>query len=203
MPTFTIFTGINGAGKSTLYDFQKSIGNSDLGVRICPDEILKENHGDWKSHCDLFNSGQLTIEKINYCISHKISFNWETTNIGRIGEKFIESARQNGFDIHLNFVGMDDVEESIKRIQYRVQCGGHGVPEDLVRARHQYQSKGLARALPLVDKALLFNNKDTIQVVGSYFDTQLYVYDNDSQWMQELVSLLHPSNQDDDIIDNE
>ena len=79
MPTFTIFTGVNGVGKSTLYNFLKSIGNSDLGVRICPDEILEANNGNWKSHCDLFTSGQITIEKINYCISNKISFNWLST----------------------------------------------------------------------------------------------------------------------------
>ena len=203
MPTFTIFTGINGAGKSTLYNFLKSIGNSDLGVRICPDEILEANNGSWKSHYDLFNSGQITIEKINYCIAHKISFNWETTSIGRIGEKFIEVAKENGFDVHLNFIGVDNVEESIKRIQYRVQCGGHGVAEDLVRSRFEYQSKGLAKALPLVDKALLFNNRDTIQVAGSYFDTKLYVFDKNSSWMQELVSLLDHNTPNNNTLDNE
>ena len=118
-------------------------------------------------------------------------------------EKFIEAAKANGFDVHLNFIGMDNVEESIKRIQYRVQCGGHGVSEDLVRSRHEYQSKGLAKALPLVDKALLFNNNESIQVVGSYFDTKLYVFDNESRWMQELISQLDPQTIQNDSFDNE
>ena len=204
MASFTIFAGINGAGKSTLYDFQKSIGNPELGIRICPDEILESDHGDWKSNHDVFSSGQKTIAKIHDCINSQISFNWETTSVGRIGEKFIEEAREKGFEVHLNFVGVDDVEESLKRIRFRVQCGGHGVHEDIVRSRYFNQSKGLAKALPLVDTAILFSNKDTLEIVATYFDEKLHIYDPTPSWIQDLATYMNPDNivNECEIIDN-
>ena len=84
MPTLTIFAGINGAGKSTLYKFQKTTKVSDLGVRICPDEIVEEMGGDWTNFVDVVNSGKIAIRRIDDCIKNKQSFNWETTLISRI-----------------------------------------------------------------------------------------------------------------------
>ena len=196
MPILTVFAGINGAGKTTLYKYEKKFVGVDLGERVNPDEIFAQQSKKWNPS-SVIQSGRIAINKIKYCIANKLSFNWETTSLGRIGEKFITEAKAHGFEVHLNFVGMDDVEESLRRIDNRVACGGHGVPEEIVRSRHQYQSKGLAKALPLVDKAILFDNSETISVVGSFFEKKLYVFDGSSKWMQELVSLIDPNTPDD------
>lgn len=201
MPTFTIFAGINGAGKSTLYDHLRSLGDADLGMRICPDEILQDFNGDWKSNRDIFKSGHIAIDKINFCIENGISFNWETTLVGHIGKRFIAEAKIKGFNVHLNFIGVDNVEQSLERIKYRVASGGHGVPEKLVRFRHERQSSTLVELLPTVDQSLLYNNSDTIEIVASYYDDTLHVYNYGISWLQQVEESLNTPNTD-DIPDN-
>ncbi len=182
----TIFAGINGAGKSTLYSFQKHIGDPNLGVRICPDEILLDFNGNWKSNRDIARSGTITIKKIHECIEEGFSFNWETTTIGFLTLKFLTMAKEKGFETHLNFIGVEDVELSIKRIKERVLNGGHGVPEDMVRLKHSHQFLNMDKTFPLLDTAMFYDNANCMEVVGTYHKNKLNIYNHKFNWVNGL-----------------
>lgn len=182
MPTLTIFAGINGAGKSTLYKFQKTTKVSDLGVRICPDEIVEEMGGDWTNFVDIVNSGKIAIRRIDDCIKNKQSFNWETTLISRMFYQTVQRAKQQGFKVNINFIGVNDVELSLKRIQKRIKKGGHGVEEKIVRSRFKAQFDNIAEILELVDHAVFYDNSLVMQVVGTYHNGKLRMYNKTFKW---------------------
>lgn len=48
-PFYVVFAGVNGAGKSTLFrsDFWHTGGMPATMARVNPDEILREQGGDW------------------------------------------------------------------------------------------------------------------------------------------------------------
>lgn len=188
MPTLTIFAGMNGAGKSTLYNFQKSIFEPNLGVRICPDEILQECNGDWQNYLHQIKSGKIAIKRINDCLENKTSFNWETTIMGPFAINLIERAKELGYTVNLNFLGVNKLDRTIKRIERRVEKGGHGIPEDLVRHRYAHQFDNIGKILTMVDRAIFYDNSSVLQIVGSYSNKTLRFYNTAISWTKEIAN---------------
>ena len=187
MPTLTIFAGMNGAGKSTLYHFQKSIFDPGLGVRINPDEILQQNNGDWQNFAHQVKASKLALEKMNNCLDRGVSFNWETTIMGNFALNLITRAKALGYTINLNFLGVSKIEKSFRRIEHRVKNGGHGIPEKIVRHRFEHQFDNMGKVLSMVDKAILYDNSHTLQIVGSYSQKTLRIFNNAIPWTKEIV----------------
>ena len=187
MPTLTIFAGMNGAGKSTLYHFQKSIFEPGLGVRICPDEILQQNNGDWQNFAHQVKASKLALEKMNNCLDRGVSFNWETTIMGNFALNLITRAKALGYTINLNFLGVSKIEKSFRRIEYRVKNGGHGIPEKIVKHRFEHQFDNMGKVLSMVDRAMLYDNSSTLQIVGSYSQKTLRIFNNAIPWTKEIV----------------
>jgi len=191
MPNLIIFAGINGAGKSTLYNYEKDLVKLEtLGVRVNADEILKNFGGDWKNFKDVKRSARKTLELIEECLNNKISFNWETTNISSFAIRLINNAKALGYEVRLFFIGVEKVEQAIERVKKRVEKGGHGVPEYIIRSRFKNQFLRLEEILPLIDNALFIDNKNTIKVVGSYLNNNLTYYDKENIWMQNIVQIV-------------
>ena len=167
-PVLTMFAGINGSGKSTLYTLQQTKYHADMGIRICPDEILVENDGNWEDYKDVYASGRIAVNKINECIAKRQSFNWEFTLLSDYVLKVMHRAKEADYQIRLNFILVEDVEVSLKRIEDRVRKGGHGIPEDIVRSRFARQLINMEEALHLTDISVFFDNSDYLKVVGLY-----------------------------------
>lgn len=184
--TLTIFAGINGAGKSTLYRFKTSQEMGDLGVRICPDEILEDFGGDWSNRVDVFNSGRIAINEMDYCLEEGLSFNWETTIISPFFLRLAERAKSCGYKIDLHFIGVDDVNQSLERIRKRVLNGGHGIDANIVASRHKNQLNNMIEAFKYVDNAIFYDNSNTLKVVSVYFDQGLHIYNENFEWVRAL-----------------
>ena len=186
MSVLTIFAGVNGAGKSTLYRYEIIKDSGDLGIRICPDEILVKNGGDWRNKLDVIRSGVETVKKIEECLENRRSFNWEMTLIGLYAMKYIQKAKDLGYTVRINFVGTKNVETNLKRIKERVNKGGHGIDESLVRMRFDNQFKNLNQVAKLVDGMLFYDNEENMKLVGICADKKLVYYDAQTQWINKL-----------------
>lgn len=185
-PTVIFYTGINGAGKSTLYQFHQVANEPNLGERICPDELLAQAGGDWANQADVFASGRAALQKLKSCIENRVSFNWETTLITDYVLEKMRQVKELGYEVIVNFIGVENIEQSFSRIRNRVKLGGHGVPEDVVRYRFNHQYDKIGEMFDLVDSAVFYDNSDTMQVVGAYYDGQLEFFDK-APWIQNIV----------------
>ena len=72
--------------------------------------------------------------------------------------RFIERAKASGYFVRLYFVGTSDPSINIARVRARVDEGGHDVPVDKIVARYNRGIANLQRALPIVDRAYVFDN---------------------------------------------
>ena len=63
-----------------------------------------------------------------------------------------------GFHVTLYFVCIDNPQTNVSRVNYRVQHGGHDVPEDRILARYHRTLELLPRAINASDRAVLFDN---------------------------------------------
>ena len=75
----------------------------------------------------------------------------------------IRQLRYAGYFVVLLFVGLAIPELSILRVQMRQSQGGHGVPEDRLRARFPRTQLAIRYAAPLAHRTLMFDNSRSLK----------------------------------------
>lgn len=184
MKIYTIIGGVNGSGKSSLTGAIKS-ERSDLGTIIDVDKINASVSGD------RIQGGKIAIDKMKSCMDRGISFTQETTLSGVRTENTIRKAKELGYYIRLYYVGLDTALESVKRIQNRVEKGGHHIPESDVHRRFEKRFEDLKKILPYCDEATFFDNNNGFVEIAEYRNGELILKgDYLPNWIQELYQSL-------------
>ncbi len=93
------------------------------------------------------------------------SFSFETvmSHPGKI--TLLRDARAHGFRTYLYFVATDNVDLNVRRVQVRVEVGGHAVPERKIRERYLRSLELLPQAVKETDRAFLFDNSTESHVL--------------------------------------
>lgn len=72
--------------------------------------------------------------------------------------EFMRRAKENGFKVYLYFVSLADPELNKRRVQTRVEQGGHPVDETKIGERYYKTMNNMYEALRIADAAYLFDN---------------------------------------------
>ena len=97
-------------------------------------------------------------------LAAQVTFTFETVMSSPDKVEFLRKAQQAGYRTYLYFVATDDPEINVARVQYRVQTGGHPVPEDKIRSRYTGSLELLPKAVAYADRAYLFDNSGVERV---------------------------------------
>ena len=101
------------------------------------------------------------LNRINELLDKKQSFAFETTLWTKSYTGFVKKAQSQGYEVVLLFLALDSFELAQKRVEVRVQEGGHSIPKDVIKRRY---TKGLSNLfnlyIPIVDKWILLNNSE-------------------------------------------
>lgn len=104
-------------------------------------------------------AGREMLERINVLASQRINFAIETTLSGKSYFPWLQGLKADGYEIHLYFLWLPDVQMSIARVADRVRKGGHNIPETLIRRRYKSGIKNLFQIYrPVLDSWSLFDN---------------------------------------------
>lgn len=186
MKKYILIAGVNGAGKSTLYQTLQFLKNMP---RINTDEIVKE-FGDWRNFSDVVKAGKIAIQKMNEYFKDGISFNQETTLCGNSILRNIEKAKQNNYFIEMHYVGVNSVDIAKERIKYRVQHGGHGIPDSDVERRYKESFKNLEYVIPKCDRIIMYDNTEVFERFSVYENGELVeLTSNPPDWYNKLNHL--------------
>lgn len=107
-------------------------------------------------------AGRQAIQLGRDYLKNKQSFAVETTLSGNTYINIMQRAKQEGYEINLIFVGIDDVNMNVKRVKERVVNGGHNVPEEDIRRRYGRAMENLPVALELADNTTIFDNSTNL-----------------------------------------
>ena len=185
-PKYTIFAGVNGVGKTTLYRILSKY--EDFGARVNIDEIV-EAEGSWKDKLLQIFASRKALSMIKECIDRGVSFHQETTVPNATIIKLIKRAREKGYTICLYYVGVENLQTAINRVNSRVQKGGHGIDEDIIRQRFDTIPSALADVLPLVDSAFFYDNTVKFIQAAHAENNKLVDVDIDLPvWFWELIA---------------
>lgn len=165
-PKLFVFAGANGSGKSSTRS-SLSDGGMGFGVIIDTDEIARSINSGNPAH-DNLAAAREAIKVAKDCLGNGISFCIETTLGGRGGAiNQIRDAKEKGYEIHMFYLGLDQVETNIERVAIRVENGGHHIPEDTIRTRYTTSIRHLLQIIGLLDELYVIDNslKDDSQTI--------------------------------------
>lgn len=163
MITYTIFAGVNGAGKTSIYKSIYYNENKDE-KRINTDEMVARI-GSWKDSNLQIKCAREAVNLIKNYILEGISFNQETTLSGKSIIKNIKFAKENGFYIVMNYVGVKDPEIAKERVKIRVGKGGHGIPDKDIERRYYDSLKNLNDVIDICDEVNIYDNTEVLREV--------------------------------------
>ncbi|MBQ9620265.1 MAG: zeta toxin family protein [Neisseriaceae bacterium] len=154
-PVAVFFAGCNGSGKSTLRD---EILKSNQPF-IDADLIAKQVSFSHIQSADIA-AGREAIRRFRLFIEQKQSFSIETTLSGIGALNNMRKAQNAGFEVHLYYCALANVELNIARVAERVAKGGHHIPENTIRRRYDESLQNLKTAIEIADEYMIFDNSN-------------------------------------------
>ena len=184
MKQYIIVGGVNGVGKTSFIGVFKEL-LPNIGEIIDPDRITLEMGGDAFAGC------KTALKRIRKCIDNRFDFLQETTLSGHKTEATAKEVKELGYHTHLIYIGLDTVEESLRRIKNRVCRGGHDIPRNDVIRRFQNRWEAVARVLPYCDEAEFYDNNNGFVKVAEYRNGEFCrIGSNTCSWVDELGAYL-------------
>ena len=159
MPSIYVIAGQNGAGKTT---FVRDFLKLDFEVLdfLNADEIAR-GLSPLAPERAQFEAGRIMLGRVRRFIGEQRDFGMETTLSGRTYRNIFRQARESGYSIHLDFLVLPDIEDSIRRVADRVEAGGHNVPEPDLRRRFRLGLQNLFSLYrPLLNAWAIYDNTD-------------------------------------------
>ena len=97
------------------------------------------------------------VEKLK-AITEQKSYAFETNFSSSNPMETANEFRHAGYEIHLIFMGLNSIEESIQRVEHRVRLGGHKVAEPSIRYNYEFGFKNLYKHFHEFDSVTLYDN---------------------------------------------
>jgi predicted ABC-type ATPase len=195
-PKLIVIAGPNGSGKTTFTNQVLRHDWSEGCIFINPDEIARNDFGDWNSPEAVMKAVVRAQELREECLRERRSMLIETVFSASDKLDFIRRAKEADFFIRFFFIGTDSPHINAARIVRRVMDGGHDVPITKIISRYNRSIANGAEAMTLVDRAYGYDNsvddRDPRKLFrirdGRLFKT--YADLDDHEWGQLMVEWL-------------
>ncbi len=147
--------GPNGSGKTTFVAEFLALELPGYAY-VNADEIAKARWpADSGAHA--YEAAQIAAETRAHLIAGGRSFIAETVFSHPSKLDLIRSAQEAGYQVVLHVMLVPE-ELAVMRVAYRVQAGGHDVPEHKIRERYHRLWRLVAQAISLADRAVVYDN---------------------------------------------
>lgn len=184
-----VFAGNNGSGKSTFRNLL--IDALGVEINIDPDAIARRLD-PLNPESKRLEAGRRVLKLVNECINEGKTFSIETTLSGNNAIKQIKKAKDNGYEITLFFLGLEDVKKNIDRVALRVKNGGHDIPTEDILRRHKRSIENLIQNLEILDNLLVVDNSNLNGELIIEYSQGLIRYQSNHvpQWVNPIISKL-------------
>lgn len=156
-PHVYIVAGPNGAGKTTFArEFLPSYVHCRQFVNA---DLIAGGLSPFSPEESAIQAGRLLLEHIRNLAGRGVDFGFETTLAGKSYRNLFVGLRAKGYQLHLFFLWIPNVQIALSRIADRVKRGGHQIPEPVVRRRF---TRGIRHLFTLyralLDSWVIFDN---------------------------------------------
>lgn len=142
-----VFAGPNGSGKSTI-----AAQFPIAGTYVNADDIKKTKN------CSALEAA-VEAEKICYRLIDKgQDLTFETVLSSDFKLKLLEYAREKNYQILAIYVTTNNPEINVQRVHWRMDHGGHPVPDERIRSRYYKSLQNLSKLANLADTTYVYDN---------------------------------------------
>jgi predicted ABC-type ATPase len=153
-----ILAGPNGAGKTTFA--REYLPVEAQCLTFINADLIALGLSPFRPEQAALQAGRLMLELIGQHVQRGESFAFETTLASRSFAKHIPVWRGQGYIVTLYYLSLPTVEDALQRVAWRVQQGGHHVPEDVVRRRFAASRRNFEEIYrALADEWFLLDNR--------------------------------------------
>ena len=193
-PILILVAGPNGSGKTTLTE---ALLRHEWLVGchyINPDNLAQDMYGGWNNPESVRKAAEHATELRHNFLREDQSMALETVFSTPEKIEFVKAAKASGFFVRLFFIATDSPDINAGRVAKRVIKGGHDVPIRKIISRHPKSIGNLAKALPIVDRAYVFDNSvedaDPALQLRAVDGAVQKVYATDHAWINRVLESL-------------
>lgn len=121
--------------------------------------------GSWKDNNIQIKCAREAIKLIKEYIKEGISFNQETTLSGKSIINNIKLAKEKGFYVTMNYIGIESTDIAKERVAIRVSKGGHGIPNEAIERRYIDSLDNLKNVIDICHKINIYDNTEMLKLV--------------------------------------
>jgi len=156
-PQIVIIAGPNGVGKSTL---APTILRDTFGLlEFVNADTISAGLSAFNAEAVALDAGRVMLTRLRELAAHKQSFAFESTLATRSYAPWISRLAQEGYEFHLLFLWLNNMELAIQRVAERVRSGGHSVSDEIIRRRYRRGLENLSQLyLSLADTWVIYDN---------------------------------------------
>lgn len=153
-PVLHLLAGPNGAGKTT---FVERVLAPSTGLPFVNTDAIAAQRWPGDEPERAYEAARVAEEQRSTLLAAGASFLSETvfSHPSKVG--LVERAEALGYLVTLHVIMVPE-ETTLRRVEYRVAHGGHGVPEAKVRSRYARLWSHIAAARLIADRANFYDN---------------------------------------------
>jgi len=156
-PQIVIIAGPNGVGKSTLAP--AILRDTFALLEFVNADTISAGLSAFNAEAVALDAGRVMLTRVRELAAHRQSFAFESTLATRSYAPWISRLAQEGYEFHLLFLWLNNVELAIQRVVERVRNGGHSVSDSIIRRRYHRGLENLTRLyIPLADSWVIYDN---------------------------------------------
>jgi len=159
-PKLIIIAGPNGSGKTSVTGKILEHQWIENCVYINPDNIAKDDFGDWNSPEAVIKAANKAAELREEYLLKKEGILFETVLSAADKLDYIKRAKEAGYFIRLFFVGTEHPSINASRIARRVMEGGHDVPISKIISRFTKSIINCGLIASIVDRLYVYDNSE-------------------------------------------
>ena len=158
MPTLYVLAGPNGSGKTTFYNTAALSGLIDPSLPFVNVDLIAKNEAGGYSSAGFAIAEELMRERIGELLNTAQDFMIESNLARQSDYNWLQAVKQKGYELVLFFLGTDDLNVNLERVEKRVREGGHDVPPNIIEQRYRMGISYLRTGLRLFNRAELIDN---------------------------------------------
>ncbi len=156
-PNVIILAGPNGAGKSTTAPLL--LRDAFAVDEFVNADAIAQGLSAFAPERVALEAGKIMLRRLRELAEKRSNFAFETTLASRSFAPWLAKLRGAGYQVHLLFLALPDVQSAQNRVAVRVKLGGHNIPDDIVARRFRAGLRNLFQLyMPIVTSWRIYDN---------------------------------------------